>query len=148
MSHDLKLERLLSALPEVAFGEFTGLQARREPYADALDSMAGSGCDLRVGGRWTFMSGPPRALPARETNAFQVDGWPKRLVYRSTMMPDGSSADTGMEVTFRDQDGRTRMTIVQGGFPAAGVRDEFAGRWADILDGGGRAAAARVTGRS
>jgi len=33
--------------------------------------------------------------------AFQVIDWPRCLVYRSTMtMPDGSSADTGMEATF------------------------------------------------
>jgi hypothetical protein len=63
-------------------------------------------------------------------------------------MPDGSSVDTGMEVTSREHDGRARMVIVQGGFPAAGVWDEFAGGWASILDGPGRAVAARVTDRS
>jgi hypothetical protein len=62
-------------------------------------------------------------------------------------MPDRSSVDTGMKVTFRDHDGRTRTTIVQGGFPVAGVWDEFAGGWASILDGLGRAVAARVTDR-
>lgn len=39
------------------------------------------------------------------------------------------------------------MTIAQGGFPVAGVWDEFAGGWATILDGLGRAVAARVTDR-
>jgi hypothetical protein len=41
-----------------------------------------------------------------------------------------------------------RITIVQGGLPADGVRDEFAGGWASILDGLGRAVAATVTDRS
>ena len=53
-----------------------------------------------------------------------------------------------MEVTVREQDGRTRMTIKQGGFLAAGVWDEFAGDWASILGGLGRAVAARVADRS
>jgi len=39
------------------------------------------------------------------------------------------------------------VTIVQGGLPAARVRGEFAGGWASILDGLGRAVAARVTDR-
>jgi len=56
--------------------------------------------------------------------------------------------DTGMEVTVREQDGRTRMTIKQGGFLAAGVWDEFAGDWASILGGLGRAVAAKVADRS
>jgi hypothetical protein len=53
-----------------------------------------------------------------------------------------------MEVTFVEQDGRTRLTIVQSGFPTAETRDEFADGWASILDGLGRAVAARVTDRS
>jgi hypothetical protein len=40
-----------------------------------------------------------------------------------------------------------RITIALGGFPAAGAREEFAGGWASILDGPGRAVAARVTDR-
>ncbi len=50
------------------------------------------------------------------------------------------------EVVFK-HDGRTRVTIVQGGFPAARVRDEFAGGWGSILDGLGSAVAGRVADR-
>lgn len=99
------------------------------------------------GGRWTIAFGPPGATPARETNLFQVVERPRRLVYASTMaMPDGSSIATGMEVTFEKEQGRTRMRIVQRGFPAAEVRDEFAGGWGSILDGLGRAVAVRIAG--
>jgi uncharacterized protein YndB with AHSA1/START domain len=147
VSHDVKLERLFDALPEVVFGGFTALQAQKELYADAPGWKVESECDLRVGGRWTIGFGPPRTPPARETNVFQVVDWP-RLACRSTMtMPDGSSVDMGMEITFQEHDGRIRVTIVQGGFPVAGVRNEFAGGWASILDGLGRAVAARVTDR-
>ena len=149
MSHDLKLERLLDAAPEVVFDAFIDPHAQKELYADAPDWIVDAACDLRVGGRWTIAFGPPGSTPARETNVFQVVDRPRRLVYRSTMtMPDGSSVDTGMEVIFQEQDGRTRLTIVQSGFPTAEVRDEFAGGWASILDGLGRAVAARVTDRS
>ena len=149
MSDDLKLERLFDASPKVVFGGFTGLHAPNELYADAPGRIVESECDLRVGPGDDRLSGlrEPRRL-ARPTCSRWVD-WPRRLVYRSAMtMPDGSSVDTGMQVIFREHDGGTRVTIVQGGFPAAGVWDEFAEGWASILDGPGRAVAARVTDRS
>lgn len=149
MTHDLMLERLFDAAPEVVFDAFTDPQAQKQLYADAPDWIVEAACDLRVGGRWTIAFGPPGSTPARETNMFQVVDRPRRLVYSSTMtMPDGSSVATGMDVTFVEEDGRTRLTIVQSGFPTAEVRDEFAGGWPSILDGLGRVVAARVTDRS
>jgi uncharacterized protein YndB with AHSA1/START domain len=145
VSHDLRLERLYDAAPEVVFDAFTDPDAQKELYADAPDWIVEAECDLRVGGRWTIAFGPPGGPPARETNVFEVVDRPRRLVYASTMtMPDGSNVDTRMQVTFQEEDGRTRLTIVQSGFPTPGLRDEFAGGWAGILDGLGRVVAARA----
>jgi uncharacterized protein YndB with AHSA1/START domain len=142
------VERLFDAAPEAVFDAFTDPQAQRELYADAPDWIVESECDLRVGGRWTIAFGPAGSTPARETNVFEVVDRPRRLVYRSTMaMPDGSSIDTGMEVTFAVEDGQTRLVIVQSGFPTAEARDGFTEGWASIVDGLGRAVAARVTER-
>ena len=145
MSHDLRLERLYDAAPEVVFDAFTDPDAQKELYADAPDWIVEADCDLRVGGRWTIAFGPPGGTPARETNVFEVVDRPRRLVYASTMtMPDGSNVDTRMQVTFQEEGGRTRLTIVQSGFSTPGLRDEFAGGWAGILDGLGRVVAARA----
>ena len=147
MSHDLRLERVYDAAPDVVFDAFTDTDAQKELYADAPDWIVESECDLRVGGRWTIAFGPPGSEPARETCLFQVIDRPRRLVYTSSMrLPDGFTVDTGMEVTFEDEDGKTRMTIVQSGFPDAARRDEFGGGWAMILDELGRVVTARVTG--
>jgi uncharacterized protein YndB with AHSA1/START domain len=149
VSHELRLERLFDAAPEAVFDAFTDPKAQRELYADAPDWIVQSECDLRVGGRWTIEFGPAGSTPARESNVFEVVDRPRRLVYRSTMTrPDGSRLETGMEVTFAEEDRRTRLTIVQSGFPTAEVRDEFTQGWASIVDGLGRTVAARVTGRS
>ena len=149
MSHDLRLERLFDAAPEAVFEAFTDPDAQKELYAEAPDWIVRSECDLRVGGRWTIEFGPPGGTPAREVCVFEVVERPRRLVYTSTMtMPDGSSLDTGMEVAFVEEDGGTRLTIVQSGFPTAEARDDFVGGWPSILDGLGRAVAARVTDRS
>jgi uncharacterized protein YndB with AHSA1/START domain len=145
VSHDLRLERLYDAAPEVVFDAFTDPDAQKELYADAPDWIVEADCDLRVGGRWTIAFGPPGGPPARETNVFEVVDRPRRLVYASTMtMPDGSNVDTRMQVTFQEEGGRTRLTIVQSGFPTPGLRDEFAGGWAGILDELGRVVAARA----
>jgi uncharacterized protein YndB with AHSA1/START domain len=147
LSHDLRLERVYDAPAEVVFDAFTDPDAQRELYADAPDWIVESACDLRVGGCWTISFGPPGGPAARETNVFQVVERPRRLVYTSTMtLPDGSRLDTGMEVTFAEERGRTRLTIVQRGFPTPEAREEFAGGWAGILDGLGRVIAARVAG--
>jgi uncharacterized protein YndB with AHSA1/START domain len=145
VSHDLRQERLYDAAPEVVFDAFTDPDAQQELYADAPDWIVEAECDLRVGGRWTIAFGPPGGTPARETNVFEVVDRPRRLVYASTMtMPDGSNVDTRMQVTFQAEGGRTRLMIVQSGFPTPGLRDEFAGGWAGILDRLGRVVAARA----
>jgi uncharacterized protein YndB with AHSA1/START domain len=147
VTHDLRLERVYDAAPEVVFDAFTDPAAQPELYADAPDWVVEAECDLRVGGRWTIAFGPPGATPARETNVFEVVDRPRRLAYRSTMtLPDGSIVDTSMEVTFEEADGGTRLTILQRGFPTPAERDEFAGGWPSILDGLGRVVAARSAG--
>jgi uncharacterized protein YndB with AHSA1/START domain len=145
VSHDLKLERLFDAAPEVVFDAFTDPDAQKELYADAPDWVVRSECDLRVGGRWTIEFGPPGAAPAREVCVFEVVERPRRLVWTSTMtMPSGSSLDTRTQVSFDEDDGRTRVTIVQSGFATAELRDEFLDGWRGILDALGRVAATRV----
>jgi uncharacterized protein YndB with AHSA1/START domain len=149
VTRDLRLERVYDAAPEVVFDAFTDPDAQRELYADAPDWVVESEIDLRVGGRWTISFGPPDGPAAHETCVFRVVERPRRLVYAATMtMPDGLSFDTGMEVTFDEEEGgRTRLTIVQSGFPTTDLRDELAGGWPSILDGLGRVVAARVAGR-
>ena len=146
MSHELRVERVLDAAPEVVFDAFTDPDAQREMYADAPDWIVRSECDLRVGGRWMIEFGPPGGQPARETCVFETIERPGRLVYRSTItMPDGASIDTRTQVTFEETaSGRTRVIIVQSGFPAAGLRDEFTDGWGGILAGLARVVAART----
>lgn len=52
---------------------------------------------------------------------------PRRLAFESALtMPDGSNVRRDVDVTFRNEErGRTRMTIVQRGFPTAEARDAF-----------------------
>ena len=147
MSHDLRVERWFDATPEEVFDAYTDPAAQREWYQDQPGWIVQAECDLRVGGRWTVAFGPPGAEPYRETNVFKQVDRPRRLVYTSRVtMPDGSSVDTGMEVTVQDRDGRPQMTIVHTGFPSAELRDDHRGGWPGFLDRLERVVDARVTG--
>jgi uncharacterized protein YndB with AHSA1/START domain len=146
MTYDLRLDRVLGAPPEAVFDAFTDPDAQHEMYADAPDWVVRSECDLRVGGRWMIEFGPAGGTPAREECVFEAVERPGRLVYRSTMtMPDGSSIDTRTQVTFEETAaGQTRVTVVQTGFPAVGLRDEFTDGWGGILAGLARVVVARI----
>jgi uncharacterized protein YndB with AHSA1/START domain len=146
VTHDLRVERVYDAAPELVFGAFTDPEAQQEMYADAPDWIVRSECDLRVGGRWTIEFGPPAGPPSRETCVFEIIERPWLLVFRSTMsMPDGSSLATRTHVTFTETaSGQTRLTVVQTGFPAARLRDEFTEGWGGILAGLSRVVAART----
>jgi uncharacterized protein YndB with AHSA1/START domain len=150
VSHDLTVERLLDAPPEIAFDAFVDPNAQKELYADAPDWIVASECDLRVGGRWTITFGAPGQQPARETNVFEEVERPRRLVFSSTMkMPDGSNIHTHVRVTFDPENGKTRIRIIQRAFASAELRDDFQGGWGRILEGLERVVDARVaaTGR-
>jgi uncharacterized protein YndB with AHSA1/START domain len=133
--NQLSLERLVDAPPEAVFDAFVDPDAQHDLYADAPDWIVESECDLRVGGRWSITFGPPGREPARELNVFDVIERPRLLVYASTMtMPDGTSLETNMRVTFEPDGDKTRLTVVQSGFPTAELRDDFTSGWASILD--------------
>jgi uncharacterized protein YndB with AHSA1/START domain len=146
VTHDLRVERVYDAAPEMVFDAFTDPRAQWEMYADEPDWVVQSECDLRVGGRWTIEFGPPDGQPSRETCVFEVVDRPRRLVFRSTMvLPDGSSVDTRTHVTFTGTTGgQTRLTVVQTGFPAADLRGEWTDGWGAILAGLSRVVAART----
>jgi uncharacterized protein YndB with AHSA1/START domain len=146
VTHGLRVECIYNAAPEVVFDAFTDPEAQQEMYADEPDWIVRSECDLRVGGRWTIEFGPPAGPPSRETCVFEIIERPRLLVFRSTMsMPDGSSLATRTHVTFTETaSGQTRLTVVQTGFPAPGLRDEFTGGWGGILAGLSRVVAART----
>ena len=129
MSYALTVERVLEAPAEVVFDAFTDAGAQRVWMQDPSDPNAilETACDPRVGGEWVAAWGASRDQLYRETNLFQVVERPRRLVMATTSTtPDGFQLDTRTEVTFEEQDGKTRMTVVQSGFPTAEIRDYFA----------------------
>ena len=125
MSHELRFERVFDASPEEVFDAFTDSEGLEAMYG--LDDSAWiveSEGDVRVGGAWRVAYGPSRSELYRHTHVFQVIDRPRRLAFASTeTAPDGSSFDVDVEVTFEERDGKTRMIMVQKGFPSYEMRD-------------------------
>jgi uncharacterized protein YndB with AHSA1/START domain len=149
MSCDMRLYRLVDAQPEVAFDTFVDPEAQHQLYAEEPDWIVESECDLRIGGHWTISFGPPETGRWREANVFKEIIRPRRLCYCSTMTrPDGSSVDTEIDVTFEIEGDKTRVTVVQRGFPTDELRDSFTDGWASALDELGRVAHAKAIGHA
>jgi uncharacterized protein YndB with AHSA1/START domain len=128
MSYELRVERLIDASPEEVFDAYTNPEAQKIWFTILDEGMiVENEVDLRVGGKWVSAWGFTPDEMFRETNIFEVVDRPHRLVSKSSgSSPDGSTLDTDIEVTFREEGGKTLMTVVQSGFPSEDVRDFFA----------------------
>lgn len=137
MSFELRVERLIDASPEEVFDAYTDPEAQKIWFSIMDEEMiVENEVDLRVGGKWVSAWGFSPDKMFRETNTFEVIDRPHRLVSRSTgSSPDGTTIDTDIEVTFRDEGGKTLMTVVQRGFSSDKERDFFADTaWNGLFD--------------
>ena len=137
MSHELKVERLIDAAPGEVFDVFVDADAQKEWYRDPEHpgGIVETECDARVGGLWTSAWGPGEDELYRETCVFRVVDRPRHLVMSCTATaPDGRSLETEVEVTFEEEGHRTRMTVVQRGFPTPELRDIIGGGWPVALE--------------
>lgn len=125
MSYELRVERLIDASPEEVFDAYTDPEAQKIWFTILDEGMTVENeVDLRVGGKWVSSWGFTPDETFREINTFQVIERPHRLVSKSSFTsPDGSTMDTDVEITFRDEGGKTMMTVVQSGFPDEAIRD-------------------------
>jgi uncharacterized protein YndB with AHSA1/START domain len=131
MSHELRVERILNATVEEVFKAYTDVEAQKVWFRlgpdGPDDSIVEVTNDLRVGGEYTADWGGSPDEMFHERGVYQVVDPPHRLVSTSTGWgPDGAKLQTKVEVTFEDLGGgKTRMVVVQSGFPTEEVRDFF-----------------------
>jgi len=128
MSEQLKVERVFNASADEVWDAYTDVEAQRIWFKlgpdGPDDSIVEIESDFRVGGVWNAAWGDTRDQLYRERGVFQVIEPKRRIVMASTAStPDGQSVDTTVEVTFEEQDGKTRMTVVQREIPSAELRD-------------------------
>jgi uncharacterized protein YndB with AHSA1/START domain len=129
MSHQLTVDRVFEASAERVFDAYIDPAAQKVWMREGQEPgfVLETECDPRVGGTWTATWGPSRNELYSETNVFEVLDRPRRIVTDTvTSSYDGTSVHTRIEITFEEQDGKTRMTVHQTGFESAGARDFFA----------------------
>jgi uncharacterized protein YndB with AHSA1/START domain len=135
MSYDLKLDRLIDASPEEVFAAFTDADAIEVWYGVHVDGVVQVlAYDLRIGGMTSVEFGTSD-VRYREDMRFREIDRPHRLVYVETFThPDGRTSETVVTVTFDEQNGKTLLTLVHGGFATKEERDATKGGWPSFID--------------
>jgi uncharacterized protein YndB with AHSA1/START domain len=152
MSHELRIERLFDAPPELVFDTLVDPDAQEELFADQVEGwrLLESEIDFRVGGTWTVVFGPADGSgePDRLTNVFTEIDRPRRLAYELSMFVGewGRTIDSTVNYTFEEQDGKTLLTIVQSGFETEEDRDAYLSGTPGFIDSLQRAVSRRVAG--
>lgn len=150
MTYDLKIERLLDAPPELVFDTIVDPAYQEEIFADQVEgwTVLRFEIDLRLGGTWTIEFGPRDGSGPNDliTYVFTEVDRPRRLACDVTMhVSDWGRIVTFTEsMAFEDQDGKTLLTIVQGGFETEEDRDAFQGGTPSYVDAVQRVAEARA----
>ena len=87
MSHELRLERLFDAPPEVVFDTFVDPDAQEELHGSGEPGWTVSRCetDIRVGGTSTYVMGRQGQEPDVETRLCIAVERPHRLAFRHSM---------------------------------------------------------------
>ncbi len=136
-SFDIRLQRVIDTTPDVAFHHWVDADSRRSWCApDEGSTVVEAETDLRVGGSYSFSVVGPTGDPMyREEGVFEVVEPPHRLVHTARMhLPDGSTVETRVTVTFEEREGKTLLTLFDAGYPTEEQRDEFERGWPDFLD--------------
>jgi uncharacterized protein YndB with AHSA1/START domain len=131
MTHELRIERVLDAPPELVFDTLVGPDAQEDLYNGQVEGwgLLSWEMDLREGGTWTIVYGPQDGSgePDRLTSVFTEVDRPRRLSYDLSMFVGewGRTVDSSVTYTFEERDGGTLLTIVQSGFESRDVRDSY-----------------------
>lgn len=123
---DLLIARQIAAPPERVFAAFTAPHGQQAFYdKDDPSWIVRSECELRIGGAWVVDFGPSPAELYRHRHVFAVIDSPRRLALATTETRlNGATVDFETEFTFEAEDGGTRMTMIQRGFPTTDLRAE------------------------
>jgi uncharacterized protein YndB with AHSA1/START domain len=150
MTYELKIERLFDAPPELVFDTLVDPDAQAELFDDQVPGwgLLTSELDLRVGGSWDIVFGPAdgKGEADRLHCVFTEVVRPRRLAYDMSMFVGewGRTVDSTVTYTFEDRDGKTLLTIVQGGFETESDRDAYLEGTPGFIDSLQRAVAART----
>lgn len=128
MTHDMKLERVIDASPAEVFDAFTDPETLRRWYGPADGWAVSVRSDVRVGGTTSVEFGSEGAY--REEHTYREVDRPRRLAYEQTAVEPGREpVRTSLVLTFENEEGKTRLSITEKGYPTAERRDSHHAGW-------------------
>ena len=152
MAHEMRMERLFDAPPEVVFDAYVDPAVQQEMWENMMPGtrVLESEIDLREGGAWTVEYAPVDGKSDRLTSVFSVVDRPHRLVFHQSYFAAawGQTKETDTTLTFEDQDGKTLLKILMTGFDAAQEQEGAAAGWPGLLDGLQKIVESRVEGKA
>ncbi len=152
MAHEMRMERLFDAPPEVVFDAYVDPAAQQEMWENMMPGtrVLESKIDLHEGGTWTVEYGPVEGKSDRLTSVFSEVDRPRRLVFQQSYFAAawGQTKETETTLTFEDQDGKTLLKILMTGFDNAQEQEGAAAGGPGLLDGLQKIVESRVEGRA
>ncbi len=152
MAHEMRMERLFDAPPEVVFDAYVDPAVQQEMWENMMPGtrVLESKIELREGGSWTVEYGPVDGKSDRLTSVFSEVDRPRRLVFQQSYFAAawGQTKETETNLTFEDQDGKTLLKILMTGFDNAQEQEGAAAGWPGLLDGLQKIVESRVEGKA
>lgn len=125
----LELTRYFAAPPERVFDAWvTPKWAQWMPPRDATCVLVAH--EPRVGGRFQTEMTMADGRVVRTSGVYRELARPHRLVF--SWMADYAGVETQIELTFAAEEGGTRMTLLQTGFPTPDMRAGYEGGWGGL----------------
>jgi uncharacterized protein YndB with AHSA1/START domain len=150
MAHEMRMERLFDAPPQVVFDAYVDPAVQQEMWANMMPGtrVLESQIELREGGTWTVEYAAVDGKSDRLTNVLSVVDRPNRLEFHQSYFAAawGQTKETDTTLTFEDQDGKTLLKILMTGFDNEQERAGASAGWPGLLDGLQKIVESRVAG--
>ncbi len=152
MAHEMRMERLFDAPPEVVFDAYVDPAVQQEMWENMMPGtrVLESTIDPREGGSWTVEYAPVDGRSDRLTSVFTVVDRPRRLVFQQSYFAAawGQTKETETTLTFEDKDGKTLLKILMTGFDSGQEQEGASAGWSGLLDGLQKIVESRVEGNA
>lgn len=135
----LRLERMIRAKRERVFEPWTRPEHLKQWSAPEGLTIGEGELDLRVGGRWRVVMLEANGTRHVAFGTYREVTPPARLVYTHAWLRDDGDGDestpeTVDTVEFHQENGATRVVLMQEGFATRGSRDGHEQGWASTLN--------------
>ncbi len=131
----LHLEKVLRASPEQVFSACIKPHKLAEWWGPAGFTCPSLELDVRQGGRYRITMQPPEGDAFHLGGEFHEVEWPRRLVYTFVWEePDPDDRETVVTLSFRDENGGTRLVLDQSPFKTEARHALHEAGWTDALE--------------